>query len=65
MNKLKLSIQYLLIALQSVLLSSCSFFGEDPKIETIVPEQEKGFEIYPSSYPEFSYKKILKVYPYI
>lgn len=57
MNKLNLSIRYLLIAMQSFLLSSCSLFGEEPKIETIVPTPEKGFEIYPSSYPEFSYKK--------
>lgn len=43
--------------MQSVLLTSCSLFGDEPKIETIVPEPEKGVEIYPSSYPEFKYKK--------
>lgn len=58
MNKLNLSIRYFILAMQSVLLSSCSLImGEEPKIETIVRTPEKIVEIYPSSYPEFTYKK--------
>ena len=55
MNKLNLFVRYFLLAIPSVLLSSCSLFTGDESVVYATPV--RNIEIYLSSYPEFTYKK--------